>query len=210
MRLIIVAISTMALAAAFLGGAFFIDHPLWQAFLAGVSSSLLVLGMSIVAINIYLESSSRKDAVKALFVLSQESINNFHNSLMRAAWGAFGREAFGTLMKELQKGGFSPEVLKFESRKTLYDIYAASQEMRLNTLALEATLAELSRMMGWSLDATMLAACLAARAEIAKLSAVVLDDEEASVSAVAAGLIRVDVLTQLARERLMKIAGLKD
>lgn len=72
-----------------------------------------------IALNLYLERSSKKGAVKALFALSQEAIAEFHNTLVRLCWAEFGKEEFGRLIKEFSNAKGDVDALKMKSAKRL-------------------------------------------------------------------------------------------
>ena len=198
------------LAVAALAIAFLFTSAVWQSFFAGLSSSLLVAAIGVIAVNIYFESHARKNAVGALFILSQRAIAEFHNLLLNLAWAEFGRETYGGIQQEFIKSKMEPTALKKDVRNAIYKIYTNSPELRQNMLSLEASLAELSRMIGWSLDANILGACLAARTAIAELSATQLDGSEKAIDQVTARLFQVDMLSQSARGNLMQIAGIAE
>ena len=205
-----IALGLGALAGVAFFGASVVSWPLLQSFLVGVSSSLVVAAMGVIALNFYLENSTRRSAVKALFFLSQEAIAKFHNHWLEVLWARFGRTETGQMFDEFHKASLSPSALKKESRDYIYSLYRDNPEIRQNIVGLENSLAELSRMMGWSLDPKVLRACLAARTAIAELSIVTLDDSDEVVDAVVKGLMVVDALSQVARSSLAKIAGIDD
>lgn len=185
-----------------------VTSALSQSFLVGISSSLVVASIGVVALNFYLESRIRKQAVQSLFFLSQEAIAKFHNHWLDVLWARFGRTETGQMFDEFRNAGLSPAALKKESREYIYREYRENPEIRQNVVGLEASLAELSRMLGWSLDPKVLGACLTARTAIAELQAVSLDDSDEAVDAVVKGLIVIDGLSQAARSTLAKIAGI--
>lgn len=196
--------------AGFLLLAFQLDSPIWQSFLTGLSSSLLVAALGILAINLYLESTSRKGAVRALFILSQRAIAQFHNLLLDLAWARFGKSNFGAIQQEFIHAGLEPSALKKEQRDQIYEIYATSIELRQHVIALESSLAELSRMIGWSLDGEVLMACVQARAAIAELQSIPIDGATESIDRITDKLLTVDMLSQVARGQLMRIAGIQE
>lgn len=205
-----IAVWILVLAGLALVAAWFIPNVLMQSFFVGISSSLLVAAIGIVALNMYLETDTRKNAVKALFFLSQEAIANFHNILLDHLWAQFGHADTGKMFDEFQKAKLSPSAIKKSSRDEIYNMFKNVPDIRKKIVALEATLAELSRMMGWSLDSHALAACLSARTAIAELLALNLDDSEEVKNEVVKGLFIVDGLSQGARSKLMEIAGIEE
>lgn len=185
-------------------------NPVWQSFFAGLSSSLVVLGVGILAVNLYLESASRRDAVKALFMLSQEAIADFHNDWLDGCWAEFGRDTYGKIADEFLAAKLEVNALQKEVRNKIYGIYANSPTLQKRVIDLESTLAELTRMTGWSLDANLLTASLIARTQIAKLKSIALDGSDNSINQVTECLFRIDGHTQASRSTLMKLAGVQD
>lgn len=185
-----------------------VTRVLFQSFLVGMSSSLVVASIGVIALDFYLESSNRKQAVKSLFFLSQEAIAKFHNHWLDILWARFGRDETGRMFDEYRSAGFIPGAIKKESREYIYNEYRDNPEIRQNIVSLEASLTELSRMLGWSLDPNVLSACLAARGAIAKLHVVTLDNSDEAVDSVVNGLMVIDAMSQRARSTLAKIAGI--
>ena len=184
--------------------------PVWQSFFAGLSSSLFVLGIGVLAVNLYLESASRRNAVKALFMLSQTAIGEFHNDWLRSCWAKFGRDEYGRMGNELTKVNLDVSAIKKEARAAIYDIYVSSPTLRARVAELESVLSELTRMVGWSLDARLLTACLLARTTMAELKVQALDGSDESIDAVTKQLFHLDITTQAARKTLMRLAGIKE
>lgn len=184
--------------------------PVWQSFLAGLSSSLVVLGIGILAINLYLESASRKNAVKALFMLSQTAIAEFHNDFLRASWAKFGREEFGRIVQEFMKAKQDVSALKKDVRTAIYDLYVNSPTLKSRVMELENVLSELTRMVGWSLDARLLTACLLARTTMAEIRSTELNGTDETIDAITKHILRLDKTTSAARKSLMALAGIKE
>jgi len=187
-----------------------VTDTVWVSFLTGLSSSLVILGVGVIAINFYLENAARQGAVKALFMLSQRAITDFHNDWITLCWSKFGRDMYGSIAKELVDAKLDVNALKKENRAIIYNIYAESPDLKNRVSELESMLSELTRMVGWSLDATLLTACLIARSTIAELKAVPLDNSDSSIDSVTMYIFRLDGTTQKARATLMELAGIKE
>jgi hypothetical protein len=207
---IILAIVIFALSLPPLIAAHNITDSVWISFFTGLSSSLVMLGVGVIAVNFYLESAARQGAVKALFMLSQRAIRDFHNDWIAACWAKFGREEYGRIGQELINAKLDVTAIKKETRIAIYQLYADSPSLRNRVIELESMLSELTRMVGWSLDAKLLTACLLARSTIAELKAVPLDKSDESIDLVVEHIFHLDGTTQSARSTLMKLAGIKE
>ena len=207
---VIISLVTIAVGFSCLYPAFHSTHTVWQSFYAGLASSLVVLGIGILAVNIYLESAARRGAIRALFGLSHEAIATFHNELLDISWAQFGRDTFGKLLDEFSNSHGDVSALKKDDRSKIYEIYRGSPKLQDAVRTLEGTLTELSRMVGWSLDHDLLAACLAARTLIAKLNSISNEQTDTNVDATVRNLLLLDGTTQGARSILMKLAAIKE
>jgi hypothetical protein len=188
--------------------ALFIKQALISSFLVGVSGNLVAVAVGIVIVNHYLENDARKRAVQALFALSTQTINGFHNTWLDLCWARFGKDEYGKLATEYINSGGRPEALRTESKDALYEIYVNSTELHEAIRRLDEALTELSRLAGWSLDPDILAGSLEARSSIGRLHATTCDGSRKAVDAVTEHILDIDIGTGKARFTLKKIAGL--
>jgi len=206
----LVAVIVFLSAIAFFSLSFFITQPQINNLLIGLAGNFVAVSLGIVLVNQFLESRARKGAVKALLLLSEQAINAFHNRWLTLCWAKFGRERFGDIGSEYAAARGDPKALPEDVRKALYEIYKQDTETQSNIRKLDEVLTELSRLTGWSLDARVLEECLNARIAISKLLAVTLDDTPEAAEAVTEHLIDTDYCSNIARFRLMKIAGIPE
>lgn len=185
-------------------------NPVWQSFFAGLSSSLVVLGVGILSINLYLESASKRDVAKALSYLSLTPICHYLNAWVSRCKAVFGRDAYAKIWKELIAAKQDVNALQKDVRKKIYEIYANSTDIRERIFDLETTLAELTRIIGWDLDPKLLTSILVARTEIIRLKSVVLDGSDRSIDRVTKYLFYIYANTDLIRKTLLKIADVQE
>jgi hypothetical protein len=190
--------------------AYFCSSPFWQAFLTNASASFLAIGFGLILVNIYLEKSARKGAVKSLLVLSNRAMVSFHNKWLDLCWAKFGRDEFGKIGQEYIESDGKPEALKQSVRKDIYDLVKNSNDLRSSIENLEESLTELSRMAGWDLDARLLEACLDARISISRFKSIEFDGSEADIDKVTEHIFDIDIHIQNARSLLMDLAGISD
>jgi hypothetical protein len=117
--------------------------PFWQAFLINASTSFLALGVGLILVNIYLERSARKGAVKSLLVLSNRAITDFHNPWVRLCWARFGRDEYGKIGREYIKAKGKPQALRQEVRDGFYELVKNHPELMSTVESLEESLIEL-------------------------------------------------------------------
>jgi hypothetical protein len=205
-RLFFIAIGIGALCFA---AGYFVTNESLRSFLIGLSTNFIAIGVGIVFINYYIESDSRKGAVTALFILTDESIANYHDSLLERGWSKFGQEKFSSILDEYTSAALDPSALSGDVRDFLYDLY--KQPAFSKTVNdLDESLTELSRLSGWNLDADLLKYCLEARISVTRLKSLTLDDSSTTKTAVTEHLLDLNLKTSTARYILMRLAGIKE
>lgn len=209
MKRILILVS-FAFAAGALAAAYYCKDTFWQAVAINVSTTFLGIGFGVIAVNIYLERNSRKGAVRSLLVLSHESIAEFHNLLLDICWAKYGRDGWKKILAEYAEAKGKPEALRQEVREALYEIMKNNHTVKNRIDILEETLTELSRLVGWDLDASLLKACLDSRIAISRLKSVVMDDSPKAIDATTEHLLDSDHHSQRARRILMEMAGIKE
>jgi len=181
----------------------------WQSVLLHIFGTLLAVTIGLVIVNIFLENRARRDAVKSLLLLAADAIQDFHNGWLDLAWAKFGRDQYGDIGNEYMKSDGKPEALKKSVRSDLYGIVKGNALLLKHIEALDEAMTELSRMGGWSLDPSLLSHCLDARKSLGKLKRATFDDKDESIDYVAEHILDADIRSQMARTRLMELAGIK-
>lgn len=204
------ALFIIVVATIFFGLSFEIVQPEFNSLFIGLAGNLLAVALGIIIVNQYMESHSRKRAVKALLTLSNKVIADFHNHWMNISWAKFGRDRYGEIASEYVRSEGKPEAIQEDTRQGIYSLYKNDPFIQNYIRKLDEVLVEVSRLAGWSLDADVLAECLKARIAISTLSSVKLDDSALAVNTVTEQVLDVDLFTQAARSMLMEIAGVKD
>lgn len=189
---------------------FVVFQPQLNAFLIGMSGNLFAVAIGIVIVNQYLESDARKGAVRALLLLSEHAITEFHNNWLDTCWARFGRDTYGGIFSEYLRAGLMPDALRDDVRNTIYDLYVNNPQLQQHTRDLDNVLSELSRLAGWSLDPEILEECLHARTAIARLNAIERNGSPEAIREVTEHVLDIDIHTGHARSLLMKVGGLKD
>ena len=191
-------------------GAYFCTNAFWQAVAINAGTSFMSLGVGLIFVNIYLERNAKKGAVRALLILSSQSIVEFHNMFLDICWAQFGRDAWGKIQDEYTDSNGQPSALRQDVRDFLYDLCKNNQNLRGKIGRLRDTLVELSRMVGWDLDASLLESCLQSRISINSLMDLSFDDTDISKNSATEYLLDIDINSQITRRSLMIIAGIDD
>lgn len=116
--LVVVSFGMMAL---LLVGAYYCPNAFWQAVGINAATSFMALGIALIFVNVYLERSARRGAVKSLLVLSNQAIAEFHNAFLDICWAKFGRDEWGQIGREYINAQGQPEALRQEVRRFLYN-----------------------------------------------------------------------------------------
>ncbi|QUX95081.1 MULTISPECIES: hypothetical protein [unclassified Marinomonas] len=198
------------IAAAFLFGAYFSNPSFWQAVLINTGTSFIALGIGLVLVNIYLEQNARKGAVKSLFVLSNSAIAGVHNHFLNTCWAKFGRDEFGKIIDEYVKSNGNPKSLKLEVREYFYELVKNDRALFNHLDSMAESLTELSRLVGWSLNASLLESSLNSRIAINKLKELDLDDSEDAKNSATEYLLDADLKGQETRHILLKLADIEE
>jgi hypothetical protein len=187
------------------GLSFVISQRQWGDFLIGLAGNLIALAVGSWLVNQFLESDGRRRAIRALLILSEESINDFHQHWLALRGSGFNPADEPSRSQESDNAD-AAAALSDADRKRLYALYKDNSEFREQVKSLDETLIELSRLAGWSLDPEVMEACLKARTAISRLGTVVLDDSASALADVSKQLLAIDVQTEKARRKLKRIA----
>ena len=128
--------------------------------LIGLSTNLFVLALGIVIINQHFESSARKEAVLAIFYLTGHDISILLDKWLHLCWRQFGGDRYKKIIDEYERSGKNPEILSDDVRERIYKLsLSEGSEIKLNSIfyEIDKSLKELSGLIGWSLDAELLA-----------------------------------------------------
>lgn len=191
-------------------GAYYSPTTFWQPLLINMATTFFAICLGLVVINIYLEKAQRKGAIRSLLHLCNNAIANFHNTFLDLIWTKFGKNEFGDLRNAYMKAGGDPKTLPPETREKLYLLATTKQnELSILIQSLEESLAEVTRLVGWDLDADLLSECLKARTAIRHFREVKLDGSDKAKEDISEHLIDIDCFSQYARDKLLELAGIK-
>jgi hypothetical protein len=177
MKTLFVFISFGLMAIALCAG-YFLTDKFWEAVAINAGTSFMTMGVALIFINIYLERNARRGAVKSLLILSQKSIVQFNNTLLDLCWAKFGRDEWGKIGQEYLNSNGKPESLRQDVRSFLYELAKTNTDFKDKLDKMLDTLTELSRLVGWDLDANLLESCLNSRISIGRLKEINYNDSE--------------------------------
>lgn len=204
-------VAGMVLGVASAGAGYWLPPPFWQSLFINLATTFFALAIAVVAVNMYLERSKQREAVKSLLLLSNEAIARFHNTLLTHLWTRFGKVEFGDIRKEYVRTNGDPNAIKPDDRSKIYELVKANTKDIMSLVEnLDQSLIELTTLVGWDLDVDLLTHILKSRFCVRKLRNRSFDDSDDAKKAVCEHLIDLDNFSQLARYRLMEMAGVTD
>ena len=188
-------------------GAYFSPTPFWQPLLINIATTFFAVAAGILIVNIYLDKASRREAVLSLLQLSDSTIVEFHDHLLDLVWTKFGKDEWGEIVDGYVSSGGDPMTIKPGYRRWIYDL-AKADSNKLGPLiqSLENSLEEITSLVGWSLDADLLAYALRARNAIRLYRGIPLDDTDEACSKITEYLIDINLQSGFVRRRLMEIS----
>ena len=189
-------------------GAYFAPAGYWQSLLVNLATVFFGAALAIVVVNIYLERDSRRKAVGALLRLATDGIADFHNTFLDLMWGKFGKDDFGQLRERFKNARGDIMVLNQEQRRAIYDM-GKQHHAKLTPLLekLDQVLAEVTSLVGWSLDSTLLTQVLQGRNAIRRFRSITLDDSDQAINEAAEHLIDIDTFSASAYHILKALSG---
>lgn len=191
--------------------AYRVSEPFWQPLFISASTVFFASAWGVLLINIYLDIRSRRDAVTALYLISEDALLNVHNNFLDLMWSRFGRARFAEIVDQYTSNDGDPQALSPEDRDKFYREISDNREEVLAVMNdLEKTLDELCRLAGWNLDARILASALFSRKAISKFRSVEFDDTDESKLSVVEQLFDADIHASDVRDRLLKLARLNE
>ena len=191
-------------------GGYFLTDEYFQNLAVEFSGIAIALSVGIFAVNMFLESKSKKPAVRSLLMLIDVQIRDFHNLWMDINWAEFGRDSFGDITREYVSADGRPEALSLDVRQKIYASVADNVSLLKSLRALEEVMVELSRFGGWSLDTDLLQHCLDFRRAAIALLQESFDGTEETVNAVVEHMFDADIHSGFARARLLELGGISD
>ncbi len=121
------------------------------------------------------------------------------------------QEAENRLLKTHGFAGVAGDTLFPEARDKLYDLATAKQnELTILIQNLEEALTEVTRLVGWDLDAELLSECLKARNAVRQFREIKLDGSDKAKQGVSEHLIDIDTFSQYTRDKLLELAGIEE
>ncbi len=192
-------------------GGYYIPDEYWRSASINLSTGLLFFGLGIYIVNIYLERHTRSHAVRALLRMVNESIAAFHNRLLDLAWTRYSKEEFANLAVRYLKGNADIMSISPQDRQTLFSLFNENRaEITRLAANLEPILMEATSLAGWNLDPMILTRCLEARQSLRKLLQCDFEDRDDSRDSVVEHILDLDAHSQLARRKLLELAGIDE
>ncbi len=191
--------------------AYFAPLAFWQPLLINVATFFCALAIGLVVVNIYLDKESKRGAVISLLQLSHGAIAEFHNHFLDFVWTKFGKDEWDEVVTGYAKSDGDAMTIKPGFRRWIYDL-AKTDANKLGPLlqSLDSSMQEIISLVGWSLDANLLAYALRTRNAIRLYRGIPLDDTDEAASKVTEQLIDIDLQSQFARRRLLEISEIDE
>jgi hypothetical protein len=170
----------------------------------------LSLALGVLAVNLYLEGHKKRSAVISLLQLSNDEIASFHNNLLDVFLGVFGAEEFASIVKIYIGSNGMIHAIRPQDRSQMYEAVSKhSSVIKPHIDALSQTLSDLIFLVGWDLDASLLAGALSAKHSMKSLLKLDLKDA-AKADDICEHIIDLEIHTQSVRNQLLKIAGITE
>jgi len=184
------------------------SNPYWQALLINLSTTALGLAIALIVINVYLDRSARREAVRPLLKLIAPAIGAHHNDLIHAAWDRFGKPQFGEIAKRYTENNGDPRALTPDERNSLYDIIKTNRDRVLDLLGrIDNDLRELVVIIGWSFDPDILKHAFSCRYAISQLRIITFDDSNDAKLAICEQFLDADMMAFAVLRNLHSLIG---
>ena len=199
--------SSMLLFVASAVAAWYLPEKFWQPLVLSIASSFFAIGMAIVAVNIYLERESRKGAIQAILLLAHEAIRDFHNSYMDLVYTRFSKEQFKGILKRFTDSRGDANELTADERSGVAELAKKNAaEFEDLITALDASLGELTQLVGWNLDSSLLAQAIHARKSIRSFRAAMRGTSDAEICR---NWLDIDIHSKTVHNILSEMAGIE-
>lgn len=153
----------------------------WQALCINLATTCLGLAAALVVLNVYLDLSTRKAAIRPLLQLVAPTMRDHQNALLDTAWNRFGKPQFKEIITRYTKNNGDPRALTPQERNGIYEMVKEDRDSlfaRMDKLELE--LKELALLLGWSFKPGILKSSFSCRYAIVRLRAIEFDDSDQS------------------------------
>jgi hypothetical protein len=200
---------SVLLGGAFTIGGYFVPEGYWQSLLIELGATFLAVAVGIVAVNIYLDKDSRKAAIKSIVQLSGSSMNAYHRHITNLLLTRFDADEATTIVRKYAEHNGDINFIKPDHRRWIYDLAKADQA-RIAAVVndLERTLEEVTSLVGWDLDSSLLASTLHARQSIRLYREIPFDDSEEAMKRITEHLLDIDIYITGAASRFIALADL--
>lgn len=190
-------------------GAHFAPILFWQPMLINLSTTFFAIAAGVIVVNIYLDRDSRRGAVVSLLQLSDRAIADFHDAFLEMVWTRFGKDEWDEIIDGYVRGNGDVMTIKPGYRKWLYEL-AKDRRDKFSPMIqdLDDSLQEIISLVGWSLDAELLAFALRGRNAIRLYRGIPYDDTDEAEAKITEHLIDMNLQASFARSRLMDLSGI--
>jgi hypothetical protein len=178
----------------------------WQTLMVNLATTFLALALAVIVVNLYLEHRKKREAVRALLLVSNDAIAEFHNTFLQFLWTSYSKSDFKKIRDDYINANGDPDAVSPDNRAKIYEL-AKNNSKQFTTLVenLDQSLSELTSLVGWGLDVDLLAHILKSRFTIRKFRKVQFDDTPETKKHVCEALLDIDSFTQFARNKLKEI-----
>ena len=181
----------------------------YQSVAANLGTGVIALAAGIALVNVYFDYHARRRAVRPLLKLVTPSIQKHHNDLLQEAWNVFGKPQFGELLSRYASNNGDPLALAPDERRKLYDMVKPKKKTHDDLLLkLDAELKELSFILGWSFDASILESSFSCRFAITKFLTTTCDDTDQSVKDICEQFLDIAFMSHQVFDGLVTIIGM--
>lgn len=192
--------------------AYFTDTTFWQSTLISLGTTLLGLGLAILLVNHTLLSSDKKLAAGPVLKLISPNMSKLHNELfLNHLHEKLGKNQFQELLKIYQDHKRDPRAFSPEQRDVLHGaIISRRDEILAVHDLLQEQFRELTALLGWSFDSTIVGAALDARISFATFRGASSDTSDDSKRSVIESFLDGEAAAFKVLERLAEHFGLEE
>lgn len=136
---------------------FFIKQQYLQSIIANISITFFGGALGVLIVNIYIEKSEKKKALKSLLRMIAPTVARASDTMLAEVHRHFGTQEFSEIQIKYKKSGGDPKVLTPTERDKIYDMIHNNKSIFEDSAKIiSEELKELAVIMGWSFNPAVL------------------------------------------------------
>lgn len=150
----------------------------WCGLLLGLGTSLLGIALGLLILNIYIQGSTERGAVKAFLLWTYPVFRSRHNLIKEQFWKEFGKQDWDRTLEFFKENRMNVGAISHEKKLKIIGVLKGSEQRhRIACDDVEGFLSEMEFLFGWTFDRIILQYIFLARSDFRRFRGCDFDDD---------------------------------